>query len=1089
MPVTLSRILAPPTPPFEDGWRSAGVKCDASRPFCSPCLKSARGDTSVAQSKCKYEGTSVAAAREQAAQAARESGATMGVGMGGKRKRASNVGAGTGKKAKEVRRESQDAEDDDEEELDALVRGEKRGRLSDSYANPAPLPLPPHLQGQQQQHPGYPPPPQHHQQHQQHQQPYPSPTSSYYGGPPPPPASASSAYTPHASAPPSQPGIVEELTGRVAQLERQLQQQADAHAAHLTSAAPFNPYAHTRSPSFPYASTPNYPAPPGSASGGNNNGNGNGNGNGQYQLPPLSAALPAGGVSLNPPGFDIQGNLQAPTAQLPPPSSAGGALLPPLSAGGAGAERTSTGSGGMFSYPTPSHSAGGPPSASLSASAAANGFNLPPYPSASFSPRPLTGSGLSAGARTPLPSLSALASAAGAAGGEFSFGGVTSASWSPGSAVAESNLRGGAPVAAPSPMSSLRRLVASGEDGNEGEGGKRDVLAAADSPRGSLWGITGNGAAGSAAAKGYAVVDTSSASFTSASVNGGASTTTTPASASTAATTDAAAVLEQALLPSFLSAYYYPASFPPPRTLSLLLHNFFARATVPSSMLDRASILASVDMGGWGMRGLEEGLVHAMCAYGGFYISKEGVAASEEEETRGAEGLGLALDGEGEGGEGEKNGRRKGKHAPYWMKEGDESAIAYHYRMAKKCVEKATIGGGMGEKGSDLFQVLQATILLCYIAYLTCSFTDLWLLSGTATRLCTPLGLSHLDAWDFEHARCGRVGEDWGVRVRFAERKHLMPPPQTLDEHWRRSVTFWLAFAVDRWASASTDWSTSIDEKDISTHLPCAAPMSMPSLAIDRRTGQIPSLSISSPTFLTDLSAPIGPLGLYIKATVLLGRVVNYLQRLPRARCVDVGGNCAEVKARLKATPEFIELDVALSQFKATHSANFYDATGSSIDGFRTSAYVIPHIATILLHEAFTDRQAQGSTASNARCLIAAKCVVNAMFVLYQSSSDLGGCDPFLIFCWGTTGRALVRDYATRRSWADTEENKFTKEAEASKTLAENCMAFIRECGRRGSKMADVAADVLQGHLDDPDALLPFDGHETWAVSTYLETL
>lgn len=38
------------------------VKCDASRPYCSPCLKSARGNTTIAASKCAYEGTSVAIA-------------------------------------------------------------------------------------------------------------------------------------------------------------------------------------------------------------------------------------------------------------------------------------------------------------------------------------------------------------------------------------------------------------------------------------------------------------------------------------------------------------------------------------------------------------------------------------------------------------------------------------------------------------------------------------------------------------------------------------------------------------------------------------------------------------------------------------------------------------------------------------------------------------------------------------------------------------------------------------------------------------------------------------------------------------------
>jgi hypothetical protein len=168
--------------------------------------------------------------------------------------------------------------------------------------------------------------------------------------------------------------------------------------------------------------------------------------------------------------------------------------------------------------------------------------------------------------------------------------------------------------------------------------------------------------------------------------------------------------------------------------------------------------------------------------------------------------------------------------------------------------------------------------------------------------------------------------------------------------------------------------------------LPCFTQMA--ALRIQRNTGLIPSLNIASPTFLEDTSAPIGSLGLYIKATVLLGRVVNFLQRLPRVKCADAGHPCLEVKEGVKAScvvsfslsalppsapllvflplslfpvlstdannfyslnrPEFIELDVALLKFKATHSANFFDASGNQIDGFLASTYAIPHVYVAL---------------------------------------------------------------------------------------------------------------------------------------------
>lgn len=42
---------------------------------------------------------------------------------------------------------------------------------------------------------------------------------------------------------------------------------------------------------------------------------------------------------------------------------------------------------------------------------------------------------------------------------------------------------------------------------------------------------------------------------------------------------------------------------------------------------------------------------------------------------------------------------------------------------------------------------------------------------------------------------------------------------------------------------------------------------------------QIAHPSIREDSFLDGDSVPVGPLGLYIKAVVLLGRVINYLQR------------------------------------------------------------------------------------------------------------------------------------------------------------------------------------------------------------------
>lgn len=143
--------------------------------------------------------------------------------------------------------------------------------------------------------------------------------------------------------------------------------------------------------------------------------------------------------------------------------------------------------------------------------------------------------------------------------------------------------------------------------------------------------------------------------------------------------------------------------------------------------------------------------------------------------------------------------------------------------------------------------------------------------------------------------------------------------------------------------------------------------------------------------------------------------------------------------------------------------------------------------ASILLHELFCDREDRGPLSSIARCLTSAKCVVNSTYVLWQSSNDLSGIDPFLPFCWSVVGRALVRDHAVKRLWGDLESSTFSKE------LAEHCLHFTagsnkslgvaiggesclqRACENDGTdaRTSGKLTDMLTKLLADPDQCLP----------------
>ncbi|GAA5959437.1 hypothetical protein JCM21900_003753 [Sporobolomyces salmonicolor] len=1000
-----------------DTCRARKVKCDALRPFCSPCLKSARGNTDVATQKCAYEGTSVATAT-----AARQ--AELEAGGGSKRKRKSAGALGEADGAGKKRRAKQPS---------LGSQSHSPGEMADLAGHS------PSTEEQQQYATRLPP------RQQQYDDVLGAGGSDFFlgrrysqdelqglGG------AAQQALN---GLPPLQEseggslgmdermgdeeggeegrggrrggkkGKVEELTDRVVELERRLRQQAESHAAQLSvrsapppagpppppSAYAFPPTSssypgapHTRSPSFPYV--PSYPSPYASYA---------------YSLgSPYSHPQPPPISSVPSPSLPTAPLSGYPPIQLPPPNNA--------------------------------HS-----------------------PSAYGVPQPLPHPHSHEQNRRSLSTLSAVAGAVGV-GEDLSA--AAGGGWAP----AESSLRFSAATEAP--VSSLRGAgmgMGASEQGRSTWSTTSSLRTSQPQSQPPLQHIDSGGSTSTGGAQ-----PSSSWSGTTPPDSASTAATSTSHSANTSSSSTSyhpASSAAFALAPELFAVLHphYPASLPPLSVLHHLVATFFKRAAVPSVMLSRTKLFFALSLSPTDPRWPDEALLHAVCSYAAMFVSEDSLG--------GGEFGGLGLQGIPLGNDGESRQRSR-----YWQKEGDESAKDYHYRCAKRAIESALGDGnnGRGDGGGggvgagarrNLFQVLQATILSCYIAYLSAHFMDLWILSGTATRLIPPLGLNHLEPWDFDRNRSGPAYQDWGMSIRKAERAQLLGPVRDLEEHWERAVTFWMAFAVDRFASANTDWSTSIDEKDMTTHLPCMATLPAPSLSIDPNLGYIPALSIASPSFLEDTSAPIGSLGLYIKATILLGRVVNYLQRLPKYIRIPIGQTCSEAKRAAKALPEFVELDVAISKFKASHSANFYNNANSSVDGFLASAYAIPHLATILLHETLADRYDRTPSSSIQRCLAAAKCIINSTYYLYQSSYDLGGVDPFLPHCWSVAGRALVRDYVTRRYWGQMEE------AETARQLAEHCLNFTTHCARNGSKIAMRLTETLEKHLENPDSLLPLD--------------
>jgi hypothetical protein len=123
----------------------------------------------------------------------------------------------------------------------------------------------------------------------------------------------------------------------------------------------------------------------------------------------------------------------------------------------------------------------------------------------------------------------------------------------------------------------------------------------------------------------------------------------------------------------------------------------------------------------------------------------------------------------------------------------------------------------------------------------------------------------------------------------------------------------------------------------------------MPKATFEQRA----ALSINHPEFLNEFAKPVNSVGRYVKSVVLLGRVVNYIQRLPRFEDLQhdkdgEGRTASEFMRSVKATPAFLQLDAALGRFRTATSGMLFDK-GDHVDGHLASAYVVPHACVCII--------------------------------------------------------------------------------------------------------------------------------------------
>ncbi|EAW10646.1 putative C6 transcription factor Prf [Aspergillus clavatus NRRL 1] len=302
------------------------------------------------------------------------------------------------------------------------------------------------------------------------------------------------------------------------------------------------------------------------------------------------------------------------------------------------------------------------------------------------------------------------------------------------------------------------------------------------------------------------------------------------------------------------------------------------------------------------------------------------------------------------------------------------------YQRARKYTELDEMKG-LGESIVSLAHC-QTWILISAYEFKMMYFPRAWLSSGKATRLALMMGLNRLDGL--------------GPEV-----KQSLPPARDWTEKEERRRTFWMAFCVDRYASAGTGWPVVIDERDILTNLPASETSFVKSKP--ERTLRLSSVILGEgiPT--------LSPLASVALLACMFGRNLTHLHRPdPQDNDHDLNG---EFWKRHRG------LDNILLHFALTMPSHLRLPAGISDPNVIFTNMAI-HTSTICLHQAAIFKAEKNKmpsqiiTESKRRCIVAADQISSIMKMI--SHTDLTLMNPFMSFCVYVAARVFVQYLQSR---------------------------------------------------------------------------
>ncbi|GJN90337.1 hypothetical protein Rhopal_003346-T1 [Rhodotorula paludigena] len=385
----------------------------------------------------------------------------------------------------------------------------------------------------------------------------------------------------------------------------------------------------------------------------------------------------------------------------------------------------------------------------------------------------------------------------------------------------------------------------------------------------------------------------------------------------------------------FLEVFYpgWPRDLPTPALTLQLVEVFFSRPHIGSGIVNPARFRTAMTLPPTSLGFPHPALIHIICALAGMMVSDDFFASEER----------------------------------YWR--GFDKPSEYH---AARC--KVALEGKLGF-GDTLFQIAQVFALLTYWCYTNARFVELWLYCGQATRVGTPLGLNHL-----------RAKDDKGEEIPAFYKGHLLSETNDESVLEERAMTFWAAVMSDRFASSSTGWACSLDDVDITTVIPAAGTRYPRGEEIESSLNSLhnPHFFIAHPQHLCK------PPQLFIKAVVLMGKVVQFQQRAPYApKQKNMSYGLNDPISDIRQTDAFRRLVATVKGFISSIPREYqFPQCTTAAEPLDTLSVMrlalvhgMSHCSHILLHEPYV-ATLEETDQSMTQCMKSANEILNVVFAV-----------------------------------------------------------------------------------------------------------